>query len=409
MEEPGHRDYRSLGEILRDARVAQGKSLQDLAELTKIAPKSIVALEADDFDRLAGPVYVRSFTKTLAEALSLDVQFLLTKLSQASSAMGSDPTAQVKPIIAAPRSTRVVRHPSTRLDTPAKKDETTWHVEKVRVTRIASSESGSQGLRWMLIVSAIVFVAAVLIILVQRRSTDSTLTGDVGLRQSSLVDPTPVALADADGLDAEPPVESKEAAAETASGAKATQPATGGRQQEEIVPPQQIRTVASNAGGAGAAPEPKPRDERPRAVEPNASQKADESTSPGASSAGVAEHEVESEETPKDVVQHEEVSDLSSGNLGSILRPDDSAATRPMRRLHLSASEDVEIWVASDGDEPARHLLRRGASVTVEGRDHFSLRLEDPASVVVVVDGVRHDPPAGLIGEWIIWADDDKQ
>lgn len=410
MEEAGHKDYRSLGEILRDARVAQGKSVEDVSELTKIAPKSIHALEADDLDRLAGPVYVRSFTKTMAEALSLDVEFLLTKLSHASSAMGPDPTAQVRPLESIPAATRVVPDPTTRPVEPVSdRDETTWHVEKVRVTRIESNEGSSPVLRWMLIGSAVVVVAAILIFFVQRRNANGSELGDLGVHQATLTQPESPVEQFEEALSPEVDATGDEAVvAATETPEREPEPVAVEDEgiQEEIVPPQDIRPVASNGAGA---PGPQRREEpqqEPVAAEPEpvvAQQEA-----PAEVEAATAEI-VEDEELAEDAVTDEEVAQPAAGNLGSILRPDDSEGARPMRSLHLSASEDVEVWIASDGDPPTRHLLRRGASIGVDGRDHFSLRLENPSSVVVVLDGVRHDPPAGLSGEWIIWADDSKQ
>ncbi|WP_179137965.1 helix-turn-helix domain-containing protein [Candidatus Entotheonella palauensis] len=62
----------SLGPYLRSEREQQGIDLHDIASSTKIQPKFIEALEADDYDQLPKGPFVIGFLRSYAECLSLD-------------------------------------------------------------------------------------------------------------------------------------------------------------------------------------------------------------------------------------------------------------------------------------------------------------------------------------------------
>src|SRR6202142_4772467 len=62
----------SIGERLRQERLRQGLDLEQIAELTKITPLMLEAIESDDFDRLPGSFFARSFVRQYARALGLD-------------------------------------------------------------------------------------------------------------------------------------------------------------------------------------------------------------------------------------------------------------------------------------------------------------------------------------------------
>ena len=83
MSQGDHKDYRSLGEILRDARQQRGATFEDISEITKISPRMLSALEADDLSELASPLYATSFVKTLASCFDLEESWLLAKLENA--------------------------------------------------------------------------------------------------------------------------------------------------------------------------------------------------------------------------------------------------------------------------------------------------------------------------------------
>ena len=66
-----------IGETLRDARTRQGLEVADVEQATKIRGKYLRALEEEQFDRLPGATFVRTFIRTYAEYLGLDSQLLV--------------------------------------------------------------------------------------------------------------------------------------------------------------------------------------------------------------------------------------------------------------------------------------------------------------------------------------------
>jgi cytoskeletal protein RodZ len=70
----------SVAEQLRQAREAQGLSLRDLAESTKIRSDHLDALEKADYSPFPAPVYIRGSVRTYASFLKLDVATVLAAL-----------------------------------------------------------------------------------------------------------------------------------------------------------------------------------------------------------------------------------------------------------------------------------------------------------------------------------------
>ena len=68
---------KTIGEVLRLARINQGLSLEELQEKTDIQMNLLEAMEADDFDRLPSPFYARSFLRKYAWAVELDERIIL--------------------------------------------------------------------------------------------------------------------------------------------------------------------------------------------------------------------------------------------------------------------------------------------------------------------------------------------
>lgn len=60
------------GAKLRQERIDRGLTIDDVARETRIKPRFLVAIEADDFDSLPGLVFARSFVRQFANALHLD-------------------------------------------------------------------------------------------------------------------------------------------------------------------------------------------------------------------------------------------------------------------------------------------------------------------------------------------------
>lgn len=70
----------SLGVSLREARERLGLSVADVANQTKLAPRQIEALEAEDFRHLPEMPFVRGFVRSYAKILHLDALPLLAVL-----------------------------------------------------------------------------------------------------------------------------------------------------------------------------------------------------------------------------------------------------------------------------------------------------------------------------------------
>ena len=68
---------KTIGEVLRLARINQGMSLEDLQKKTDIQLELLEAMETDDFDRLPSPFYARSFLRKYAWAVDLDERIIL--------------------------------------------------------------------------------------------------------------------------------------------------------------------------------------------------------------------------------------------------------------------------------------------------------------------------------------------
>jgi cytoskeleton protein RodZ len=67
----------SIGEALRSAREAQGKSVEDAAAATRIRPSYLKALEREQFEQLGGNVYAKGFLRSYARFLGVDPAPLL--------------------------------------------------------------------------------------------------------------------------------------------------------------------------------------------------------------------------------------------------------------------------------------------------------------------------------------------
>ena len=70
----------SIGSQLRAGRVRLGLSVEDVVSKIKLAPRQIIALEADDFAALPETAFVRGFVRSYARLLQMDEQPLLDAL-----------------------------------------------------------------------------------------------------------------------------------------------------------------------------------------------------------------------------------------------------------------------------------------------------------------------------------------
>ena len=69
-----------IGDTLREARERRGLTIEQAAQETRISPRFLEALEAEEFDALPAPVYVRGFLRSYANYLRIDPQPLLDQL-----------------------------------------------------------------------------------------------------------------------------------------------------------------------------------------------------------------------------------------------------------------------------------------------------------------------------------------
>jgi len=66
-----------VGERLREARVARGLEIDDVAEATKLRASLIAAMEVDNFDACGGDVYARGHLRTVCALLGLDPEVIV--------------------------------------------------------------------------------------------------------------------------------------------------------------------------------------------------------------------------------------------------------------------------------------------------------------------------------------------
>ena len=86
MSESGQR---LVGQILREAREAQGMTQEDAAARLRLMQRQVDAMEADDFESLDPPVFARGFVRNYARLLGLAPEALLARMAGAP----AEPTA----------------------------------------------------------------------------------------------------------------------------------------------------------------------------------------------------------------------------------------------------------------------------------------------------------------------------
>ena len=73
---------KSAGQLLREAREAQGLHVAALAVALKVPVKKLEALEADRLEELPDAVFVRALASSVCRALKIDPAPILEKLPQ---------------------------------------------------------------------------------------------------------------------------------------------------------------------------------------------------------------------------------------------------------------------------------------------------------------------------------------
>src|SRR6266404_9512058 len=64
----------SIGEKLRLARETRGIALRDISDQTRISMRYLEAIESDDYRRLPGGIFNRSFIRAYAKFIGFDEQ-----------------------------------------------------------------------------------------------------------------------------------------------------------------------------------------------------------------------------------------------------------------------------------------------------------------------------------------------
>lgn len=94
----GDDDLPSPGAFIEAQRRRRGLSLQQLGVATKIPARSLELLEADRYDELPGPVFVKGFLRCAARALGVDQQSVMELLHERERAqMQARRTTRVEP------------------------------------------------------------------------------------------------------------------------------------------------------------------------------------------------------------------------------------------------------------------------------------------------------------------------
>jgi len=84
-----------VGAKLRDARVARGLSLEDIASTTKVPRSMLALLELDAFQKMPAPVFVRGFIRSYAKVVGVDANPIVRAYEHRTS--GLDPIATPQP------------------------------------------------------------------------------------------------------------------------------------------------------------------------------------------------------------------------------------------------------------------------------------------------------------------------
>lgn len=114
-----------FGKSLRDAREAKGLTVAQMTEMTHLAPTTISELEAEDFSRIAAPIYGRGFVKLYCEAVGLDPKPFIAEFMELMSGT-RDTSIKERPVASTPEPTAtaaMTETPTPLSDEPQSADE----------------------------------------------------------------------------------------------------------------------------------------------------------------------------------------------------------------------------------------------------------------------------------------------
>jgi cytoskeleton protein RodZ len=110
----------SLSDTLRDARVAKGLELNDIAEITHVRKEYLEALEEGRYGDLPEDIYARNFLRLYAQAVGLDDAKLLERFSrERRAALGISTVSDAVPTVSRNDGTTVKPRPPVAMWLPA--------------------------------------------------------------------------------------------------------------------------------------------------------------------------------------------------------------------------------------------------------------------------------------------------
>lgn len=393
MSDNDPRDYRTLGDLLRDAREERKLDHEQVNEATKISPRVLEALEKDDLEGASGAVYARGFVRTLAKFYDLDPEWLGAKLDQ----LAGETSRPVLPVedddgvIAGPVGDPVVEEKAA--ETAPK-----WEVESTRVRKVGSTGGTKVPRNLIYGMVAVLVVAIVLVVWMGRGNDRGTDQGSqrtpaaVGELASNDEDPAPGRPAEsgptetgdaglsAQAADLQPDTTGDEEVAGSAADTVIVEEAPTEVVVEDIPDspidraPQELARRDPEPLPTRPAPEPEPEVEQSTPVE-----------------------------TTQEMVESREDESPREGGLPSVLRPAGDSPGVSMA-LRVIADSAVEVTLSSDGARSEVRFLQAGQEWVMEGRDHFSLAVSDPSAIRLEMDGRPRSVPASWNGdEWILY------
>ena len=353
------------GELLGQARESQGLSLEALAERTKIPVKVLAALEMDEYHKVSGPLYIKSFLRTCATDLGLDADHVLDLYSRFGGEAGA----------------------------PTGEGDMVWQEEQVKVTHV--------GLPWpkiLMVGGAAVVVLGLVLFLVR------------GCGDGEPVEPDSTPTQTVEENPPEDPRRGSLLAADTSGAAMDADVTTEETDQSDLVMTEETVTIREEDPPA-SRPDPAPAQETAEPVVEEA-RPVERDTRPA------AENRTTTSSSPP---VPGSLPAAVSGNAGTPFA--DGQAWPVVMRLitdlplvaEVRRDGETEFQTAAWTDPvalPMREIrpgraygVREGLVVYWGARDHFSLRLDRVVGVEVSINGVVRDISSLRPGQEIILDD----